>query len=68
MNGELGLRNGKPHEKGSARYHLDFRDLQWIIEKEVNLQETLNFTSGEALIDNEYKGNPEQPETETEWG
>ena len=68
MNGELGLRNGKPHEKGSARYHLDFRDLQWIIEKEVNLQKTLNFTSGEALIDNEFKGNPEQPETEKEWG
>ena len=37
-------------------------------EKEVTLQDTLNFTSGEVLIENEFKGNPEQPETEKEWG
>ena len=70
LNGELGLSNGEPFEKGSARYNLDFRDLYWILEqeKEVTLQDTLNFTSGEVIIENEFKGNPEQPETEQEWG
>ena len=68
LNGELGLSNGAPLEKGSARYNLDFRDLNWILEKEVTLQDTLNFISGEVLIENEFKGNPEQPETEKEWG
>jgi len=73
LNGELGLSNGEPLEKATARYHLDFSDLHWIIEEDsedalLALQEGLDFTSGGVLIDYGFKGNPEKPETEKEWG
>jgi uncharacterized protein involved in outer membrane biogenesis len=70
LNGELGLSNGEPLEKGTALYHLDSSDLHWIIEGDalVGLQEGLDFTSGGVLINYRYQENPEKPETEKEWG
>ena len=73
LNGELGLSNGEPLERATARYHLDFSDLHWIIEEDsedalLALQEGLDFTSGGVRIDYGFKGNPEKPETEKEWG
>ena len=73
LNGELGLSNGEPLEKATALYHLDFSDLHWIIEEDsedalLALQEGLDFASGGVLVDYEFKGNPEKPETEKEWG
>ncbi len=73
LNGELGLSNGEPLEKATARYHLDFSDLHWIIEEDSEdallvLQEGLDFTSGGVLINYRFQENPEKPETEKEWG
>ncbi|MEK9629036.1 MAG: AsmA-like C-terminal region-containing protein [Nitrospinota bacterium] len=73
LNGELGLSNGEPLEKATARYHLDSSDLHWIIGEDsedalVALQEGLDFTSGGVLINYRFRGNPDKPETEKEWG
>lgn len=73
LNGELGFSNGELLEKATARYHLDFSDLHWIIEEDsedalLALQEGLDFTSGGVLINYRFQGNPEKPETEKEWG
>ena len=73
LNGELGLKNGEPLEKITARYHLDSSDLNWIIEDDSKdplpaFQEGMDFTSGKVLVDYRFKGNPEKPETEKKWG
>ena len=73
LNGELGLKNGEPLEKLTARYHLDSSDLNWIIEDDskdplLAFQEGVDFTSGKVLVDYRFKGNPEKPATEKKWG
>ena len=73
MNGEMGFRNGKPLEKMSSTYKLASSDLRYVLSDDsedalVNLQEGLDFTSGELIMSYRSQGNPTKPETEKTWG
>jgi hypothetical protein len=73
MSGEMGFSNGEPLEKMSSIYKIASSDLIYILSDNfedtmVSLQEGLDFTSGELIIDYRSQGNPTQPETEKEWG
>jgi uncharacterized protein YhdP len=73
MSGEMGFSNGEPLEKMSSIYKITSSDLIYVLSDNfedtmVSLQEGLDFTSGELVIDYRSQGNPTQPETEKEWG
>ena len=73
MNGEMGFSNGEPLEKMSSTYKVASSDLFYVLSDNsedalVSLQEGLDFTSGELIMNYRSQGNPTQPETEKEWG
>jgi len=72
LNGELGYINGELLERATVLYHLDARDLNWIMKEEsdgrlLELQQGLTYNSGNVLIKYRFEENPEKPETEKEW-
>ena len=73
MNGEMGFSYGEPLEKMSSVYKIASSDLIYVLSDNsadalVSLQEGLDFTSGELIVNYRSQGNPTQPETEKEWG
>ena len=73
MNGEMGFSYGEPLEKclRSIKFHPAI--LIYVLSDNsadalVSLQEGLDFTSGELIVNYRSQGNPTQPETEKEWG
>ena len=72
LNGDLGYKNEELLEKATVLYHLDARDLNWIMKEEsdgrlLELQQGLIYNSGNVLIKYRFEENPEKPETKKEW-